>query len=85
MKQIKPIIWGIAIIALGIIFGGNDRVVRSVNGIGGRHRNQQAKHQKESEYAFIHSVLPGVECWIKSWLKKKVFITQTRNEHFWSG
>ncbi|MBQ1528293.1 hypothetical protein IIZ77_01435, partial [Candidatus Saccharibacteria bacterium] len=23
MKQIKPIIWGIAIIALGIIFGGN--------------------------------------------------------------
>ena len=23
MKQIKPIIWGIAIIALGVIFGGN--------------------------------------------------------------
>ena len=23
MKQIKPIIWGIAIIALGLIFGGN--------------------------------------------------------------
>ena len=31
MKQIKPIIWGIAIVALGIIFGGNALGLFSLN------------------------------------------------------
>ena len=31
MKQLRPIIWGIAIIALGILFGGNALGLFSLN------------------------------------------------------